>query len=143
MYRGACRQRLFVSWRWVVLLIPVVACGGVPAAGTSIGMSPGRLLVVDDLQRTNGLTALDVLTRSMLIEVASDAVDGTSARCPRRYRRVAEPAVFVDEQRAEPQILHSLPASEIASFRIICTNDAMLRYGRVASGGAILITLRK
>ena len=142
MNAGARRQRQFVSWRWVVLLMPVIACG-VAGPGTSVGVTPGRLLVVDDVQRASGLRAIDVLTRSMLIDLAADPVDGTSARCPRRFRRVGTPAVFVDDLRADPQILHDLPASEILSFHIVCTSDAMLRYGRAANGGAILIQLRK
>jgi hypothetical protein len=142
MGAGAGRQRLVVSWQWVVLLLPVLACGR-PLAPTSLGVAPGRLLVVDDRQRASGLSAMDVLARSMLIDIAADATDGTAARCPRRFRRVGAPAVFVDDLRADPQVLHDLPVSEIQSFRIVCTNDAMLRYGRTADGGAILITLRK
>ena len=141
MDRGTRRQRQLAPWQWIALLIPTVACG-VPGAATT-GVAPGRLLVVDEMQRTSGLSALDVLTRSMMIDIASDPTDGTSARCPRRYRRVGAPAVFVDDLRVDPQILNDLPAREILSFRVVCTNDAMLRYGRVANGGAILIQLRK
>jgi hypothetical protein len=140
MRSGARRQRLFVSWRWVVLVIPVFACG---RASMSAGAPPGRLVVVDDMQRASGLSAMDVLARSMLIDVAADAAEGTAARCPRRYRRAGAPAVFVDELRADSQILHTLPASEIVSLRVVCTNDAMLRYGPAGGGGVILIERRK
>lgn len=131
----------------VASLLVMAGCGAAALPPTQAGPVGGRIITAEQIERTGARNAWDALVRAHVHLGFFEARTGQPERVSRRGTRSltsgSEPLVIVNGARTEGlQLLHDIPAGDIASIRLIGGIDATRRYGTGAGGGAILIELR-
>jgi hypothetical protein len=134
----------------VVPLASLILAGACSTAGLprgEAGATDGRLITAEHIERTGARNAWEALQGAHVHLGFDESRDGQPVSLSRRGRRSlllrSEPLVVLNGARTEGvQLLHQIPASDIASIRVIGGIEATRRFGTGASAGAILIELK-
>jgi hypothetical protein len=106
------------------------ASGGAASAGTSTTASPNRI-TADEIAKADVTTAYDAvyqLHRPWFRDMSAGASGAVF--------------VYVDNREMTEGVsaLRQIPAHEVANIDYLKSADAVLRFGKRASGGAIIVT---
>ncbi|MGI9183263.1 MAG: TonB-dependent receptor plug domain-containing protein [Longimicrobiaceae bacterium] len=108
----------------------------------------GRIITADEIKRMGAWNAWKVLRRANIPfdfhESRSRPPMHLSRRRARSFSLASEPLVIVDGTRTDGVgLLYDIPASDIASIRVLSGFGATHRYGTGAGGGGIVIETKR
>lgn len=133
-----------------VSLAPLLLAAGCALATIPAGQpdpAEGRVITAEQIERTGARNAWEALARAHVHlgfheDRTGEPID-LSRRGARSFTFSGEPLVMVNGARTEGlQLLHRIPASDIASIRVLGGIDATRRFGTGAGGGALLVELK-
>jgi vitamin B12 transporter len=143
---------LFPFPRFVFALLSIIvaivpACGPSASHGSQNFPAAGRLITMDQIERSGGRTAWDVLKREAPMFLFSEDRNGRPSRLGRRGRASIilddSPLLFVDGIRwVDFKGLADLPASSLFSIWLLSGAEGTTYYGTDATAGVIVIRTR-
>ncbi len=139
-----------IGSRSVLLCCLLLAGGCSRAAVASRRAAPleGRIITAEEIERTRARNAWEVLRRANVPFDFHESHSGEPVYLSRRGTQSlsfgSEPLVIVNGARTVGlRLLHDIPASDIASIRVLSGFGATHRYGTGAGGGAIVIETKR
>lgn len=139
--------RCILAFLPTLLIAIAPGCGPAKSHGSQNYHGAGRLITLEQIERSGGRTAWDVLKREAPMFLFAEDRSGRPSRLGRRGRASIilddSPLVFVDGIRMPDfKGLADLPASSLFSIWLLSGAEGTTYYGTDATAGVIVIHTR-
>lgn len=129
----------------LVLAVALAGCaGGAARSQSSAAPDAGRLITAAQIRESGATTVWEALKFNVRTHYFGESKGNPAGIQSKRGRGSMvlreEPLIFLDgAQLGDYQVLRHMPASSVASIRVLGSADGTTYYGTNAVGGVILI----